>query len=351
MEKRICKNSGFELSVLGLGCWTFGGESDDYWGSQDQKDVDGVIRAALDAGINYFDTAELYNAGRSEISLGRAIKGISRDQLVIGSKVSPSNCYPDTLVKHCEDSLRRLDTDYLDLYMVHWPIHSFSMKFFTSDQAVIENPPQTAEAFQTLQKLKDQGKIRHIGVSNYGKNKLAEIPEDIVVTADQLPYSLLSRAIEFEAMEVCSSNGTGIIAYMSLMQGILTGKYASVDEIPHLRMRTRHFNSSRSPQSRHGEPGFESETLTALEDISRISNEAGIPMHTLALKWVISNPAITCTLVGARNEQQVLDNVRQLDSELPADVASELEKVTRDLKDKMGNHIDLFESAENDRTN
>jgi aryl-alcohol dehydrogenase-like predicted oxidoreductase len=234
--------------------------------------------------------------------------------------------------------------------MVHWPIHPYAVKFFTSDESVIQNPPGTAEAFYALEKLKKQGKIGHIGVSNYGLKRLQEIPGDILIAANQLPYSLLSRAIEIEIRDVCMGKGIGIIAYMALMQGILTGKYKSIEEIPNLRRRTRHFASSRTPECRHGEPGFEEQTSHALDGIRRVSEQSGIPMNVLAIRWALTDPAITCTLIGARNQDQVEDNVHLTDP-LPADIIDELNDVTRPLKEKLGNHIDLFESAENDRTN
>ena len=134
--------------MLGTGCWAFGGG--DYWGTQDQKDVTSVVHASVDLGINYFDTAEAYNEGRSEVSLSNAIIGIARDKLVIGTKVSPSNCYKNSLIEHCESSLNRLRTDYIDLYMIHWPIHPHSIRHFTHDQKVIESPPSIEQAIEAL---------------------------------------------------------------------------------------------------------------------------------------------------------------------------------------------------------
>ncbi len=167
MEKRVCKNSGLELSVMGAGCWAFGGG--EYWGSQSQKDVNDVVHASADRGINYFDTAEAYNDGRSESSLGVAIKGIPRDRLIIGTKVSPSNCYKETLIKHCEASLKRLKTDYIDLYMVHWPLHAHSIRHFTNDIRIIEHPPEIVDVLEAFQILLQQGKIRYCGVSNFSR--------------------------------------------------------------------------------------------------------------------------------------------------------------------------------------
>lgn len=355
MERRICRNGELELSVLGLGCWAFGGG--DYWGRQDQSDVDRVVRTAFDAGINYFDTAEVYNEGRSESSLGKAIRGLPRDQLLIGTKVSPSNCYPGTLVKHCEDSLRRLGTDHIDLYMVHWPIHSHAVKYFTRNEGVVQNPPDTELAFQTLQDLKKQGKIGHIGVSNYGKPRLAEVPGEVKLTANQLPYSLLTRAVEIEMVDHCRDEGIGIIAYMALMQGILTGKYPSIGDIPEMRKRTRHFNAERNPSSRHGEEGCEEETMQVLAGMRKISDESGISMQMLAIRWILANPDITCTLVGARSREQLEQNLSLSEGSqagegyLPSGILEELNSISLPVKERLGNHLDYFEGAVNDRTN
>ena len=348
MEKRVCKTSGLELSAIGLGAWPFGGG--DYWGDVAQSDADRAIRVAMDAGITYFDSAELYNGGRSESSLGKAIKGIPRDRVVIGTKVSPSNCYAGTLEEHCEASLKRLDIDYIDLYMVHWPLHSHALSFFTDREDLIAHPPDTAEAFFALEKLRKQGKIRHIGVSNFGVDSLEELPEGIHVAVNQVAYSLLARAPEFELQEYSRKKGMGIIAYMALHQGLLTGKFATLEEVPPIRMRTRHFAPHRSPGNRHGEPGCEPETLALLEGMRRLSEDSGLPMQRLALQWIMANPDITCTMIGVRSGEQVLDNLRGMEDRLPDDVYGELTRLSDPVKKHIGNHLDLFESAKNDRS-
>ncbi len=348
MEKRICKNSGLELSVLGLGCWSFGGGS--YWGDRDQKDVEEIVKASFDLGINYFDTAEVYNEGRSEISLGQAIQGIPRDKIVIGSKVSPSNCYPEVLVQHCEDSLKRLQTDYLDLYMIHWPIHPHSLHHYTDDEQIINNPPSMAETYETLMKLKQQGKIRHFGVSNFGSPRLDELPDLNKVAINQLPYNLLCRAVEYDVLDTCARNGIGVVGYMGLMQGILTGKFPDFDSIPPKRRRTRHFHHKRTEECRHGEEGCEAETSQALQDIRNICEETGYSMTEISIKWVIANPLITCTLVGASSIGQLEENVKAVEEPLPQDIVEALNKATQPVKEALGNHIDIFEGARNDRT-
>lgn len=347
MEKRVCKNSGLDLSVLGTGCWAFGGG--EYWGNQNQKDANEVVHASVDLSINYFDTAEAYNKGRSESSLGDAIKGIPRDRLLIGTKVSPSNCYKETLIEHCEKSLKRLQTDYIDIYMIHWPVHPHSIRHFTKDNRIIENPPEIHEAVESLKVLKQQGKIRHFGVSNFSSNRLKQLPID-EVAVNELPYNLLCRAIEYDTISLCEEKGIGVIGYMALLQGILADIYPSFHDIPVWQRRTRHFNCKSTKECRHGEGGAEEETNNALKDIRRISKESGFSMSEIAIKWILENPAITCTLVGSRSVRELEENVKAVYSPLNKEIKSELDLITLPLMKKLGNHFDYYESAENDRT-
>jgi myo-inositol catabolism protein IolS len=347
MEKRACKNSDLEFSVLGTGCWAFGGG--EYWGNQNQNDVDYVVHESVNMGINYFDTAEVYNEGRSESSLGEAIIGIPRDKLLIGTKVSPSNCYKETLIAHCEASIKRLKTDYIDLYMLHWPIHPHSIRHFTEDIHIIDNPPEISEALDALQILKQQGKIRSFGVSNFSFNQLKKLPvEEIAV--DELPYNLLCRAVEYDTLPFCKENEIGVIGYMALLQGILADIYPSLEEIPVWQRRTRHFNSKWIKECRHGEEGAEAETNTVLKDLRRISKESGFSMAEIAIKWILENPAITCTLVGSRNINELKANVKAVNVPLSKETKTELDRVTLPVMEKLGNHFDYYESAENDRT-
>ena len=311
MELRPCGTTGLRLSVLGIGCWEFGGS--DYWGPQSQAEADAVVRRALDLGVNYFDVAESYNDGRSEECLGRAIKGLGRDRLAIGTKVSPANTAPATLVEHCEASLRRLGTDYIDLYMIHWPI--------TPRNVPPGAPvPAAADAFAALRRLREQGKVRHVGVSNFGVVAMAEaLGLGVAPAANQLCYSLLSRAIEFEVLPFCRAHGVGVIAYLALMQGLLTGKYRTLDEVPPLHRRTRHFDGRQSGTlCRHGEPGAEAEVNAALAAIREIGRESGLSMSDLAIKWAIAQPGMACVLAGCRTPQRVEENARATAAPLAA---------------------------------
>ena len=349
MEYRNCGRSGLRLSALGLGCWSFGGG--DYWGDCDQAAADAVVRRAVELGIAYFDAAEAYNAGRSEESLGKALWGIPRDRVVIGTKVSPSNCYASTLPQHCEASLRRLGLDHIDLYMIHWPIHPHSIRHFTNDETVIRNPPTVREAFAALAKLREQGKIRYIGVSNFAEARLEEalgLCPDIAV--NQLPYSLLTRAIEHGTLPLCRARGIGVIGYMTLLQGLLADLYPTLDCVPPYQARTRHFASTRSELIRHGEAGAEPETAAALAGIRRIATEAGMTVPELATKWALAGQGIACCLIGARTVSKLEANARAAARPLPPDVMHQLDIVTRPVLDKLGASFDYYESSESNRT-
>ncbi len=332
--------------MLGLGCWSFGGGS--YWGQVAQADVNEVVRCAIDHGCNFFDTAEAYNDGASETALGQAVAGIARDRILIATKVSPHHAAPEKLIEHCEASLRRLQVNYIDLYMVHWPISAHSIRHFTSEPLPI---PSVTEAFGALRDLQAKGKIRHIGVANFGVQKLNEAlgtGADIVV--NQLPYSLLTRAIELEILPWCRDRGIGVVGYMALMQGVLAGRYATLDEIPAPQRRTRHFNCRRNAQCRHGLPGAEAEMVAALNAIRRIAQRHGLSMASISLKWAIAGKGITSSLCGSSDAANLRRNIQTASEALPDEVIEELNRVTRPLLEKLGSSFDYYENEANDRT-
>jgi myo-inositol catabolism protein IolS len=347
VETRPCGTSGLRLPAVGLGCWAFGGG--EYWGPQNQDDVDEVVHAALDLGITYFDSAEAYNAGASERSLGRALAG-RRSRALIGTKVNPSHAAPAVLRAHCEASLQRLGTEWIDLYMVHWPLNASAIRHFTSDAVLIAHPPDLGEALAVLEALKREGKIRHWGVSNFGVRQLREVAAlGFHPTADELAYNLLMRGIEAEVLPHCRERGIGVLGYSALMQGLLSGKFTSIDELPPARTRTRHFASSR-PGSRHGGPGVERQVLAAVQGISTIAAELGVPMGDLAIAWAVANPAVTCTIVGCRNRRQLEENVRALSIALTPAVKARLDRVTDEVLVALGPHIDYYQSVEDSRS-
>lgn len=346
IPSRACGKHALKLPILGLGCWAFGGG--EYWGAQSQEDVNEVVRFAVEHGCNYFDTAEAYNEGASETSLGLALQGVPRDQVLIGTKISPSNTQPDKLKQHCEASLKRLRTDYVDLYMVHWPITPHAIRHFTREPMII---PQVRDAFETLMELKQAGRIRYIGVSNFGAAKLDEaLATGAEIAVNQLPYSMLTRAIELEILPKCRAMGIGVLGYMALQQGILTDAYATLDDVPILRLRTRHFDSRRTTHTRHGLPGAETETNAALASIREIARRHGTTTREVALKWAMAGPGITCSLCGARNLGQMRENLKAAQEPLAPEIVEEFNAATQPLLEKLGPSFDYWENSANDRT-
>ena len=191
MQYRRLGRSDLNVSAVSMGCWAIAGGST--WGPQDESEALGAIQGALDAGINFFDTAEGYGSGYSEELLGRALAG-RRDEAVIATKVSRAHLKPETVKESCEASLRRLKTDVIDLYIVHWPSREVPME----------------ETWRTMEDLQKEGKVRVLGVSNFATADLTELLEVGRPEADQLPYSLLWRAIEHEVVPVCVAHDISI---------------------------------------------------------------------------------------------------------------------------------------------
>ena len=344
MQMNQIGGNSLAVSRIGIGCWAFGGGA--YWGQQSQRDVERVVRAALDSGVNFFDTARMYNDGESEKALGTALTGV-RHQAVVCSKVSPAKAYAAALRSECEQSLRNLGTDYLDLYMLHWPINPAGIRHFTDDEAVIAHPPTAEEAFATLAALQKEGKIREIGLSNHGltqmEQALALCPG---VAANELPYSLISRAIEAEILPFCRRQRVGVIASMTLAQGVLAGIYAKPEDVRPHQAHSRHFAQERGQgTSRHYENGAEEEVFATVDVLRALSAELGVTAAQLALAWVLQNQDICCALVGSRNEAQLRDNLAAAALVLPPDAVAQLDAVSQKVWDKLGNNPDYYENT------
>lgn len=349
MKFRKCGRDGLELPVLGLGCWQLGGG--DYWGYHEQETEERVIRTALDLGINYFDTAEAYNEGRSEQALGRILKEVPRDQFKVGTKLSPANAFPDQIKQHCEASLQRLNMDYVDLYFLHWPLTPSALRYTISDEEKIQHPPETEEVLYLLDELRQEGKIRHIAVSNFGIQNLKEVEHlPVSVAVNQVAYNMVSRAIEYDVLPYCREHDIGIMAYMVLLQGLLAGKYHSLGEVPPPYRRTRHFSMDSSELARHGEAGAERAMETALSQLRQLCDEAGMRMADLAVQWTIADPGITCALVGSVDDKHLAANARAAETPLDPSLVEQVKRITQPVMERLGPSLDLWEGAEHDRT-
>ena len=322
MQQRTLGDSEIAVSAIGFGAWQMADPK--YWGEDDAADADATLRTALDAGITLFDTAEFYGDGLSEQMLGKAL-GKRRSEVVIASKIWPTNCLsPDTIRERCERSLEMLGTDYIDLYQVHWPTEA-------PDEMV----------FSALRALKEEGKVREIGISNFGPTQIEAWCREGAAVSNQLAYNLLFRAIEFDIVPACQKHAMGILAYVPVMQGLLAGRYESVDDIPPTRRRTRHFSSAREG-TRHGEPGAEDLLFESIARIREIADDLGEPMAAVALAWAMRQPSITSALIGARKPEQLTENLRAADIALDDDTLARLDAATTDLKDALGPNADMW---------
>ena len=199
-----------------------------------------------------------------------------------------------------------------------------------------------SDLYPRLDDLRRQGKIRVIGVSNFGPDFLTDALAAGAVASNQLPYSLLWRAIEFAIQPMCAKNNVGILCYSPLCQGLLTGKFASADAVPETRARTRLFSSKR-PHSRHGEGGCETETFEALAEIGRICKAIHLPMGRVALAWLLAQEAVVSVVAGARTAAQAFDNANAADLKLPPDVLAKLSAATDKVKRAMGSNADFWQ--------
>ena len=328
MEYLKLQNADFEIPKLSLGTWAFSGAK--IWGANEEKDSIDTIHAALDAGITLLDTAEKYGDGKSEEVLGKAVKD-RRDKAIVATKVYSDCLHYDDVIAHCEASLKRLDTDYIDLYQIHWP-----------------NPeiPQE-ETFRAFEKLKQDGKVRSAGVCNYAQKGLEEIKDYGAVT-NQLPYSLIWRLVEKGIVQKSKENGIAVWAYSPLAQGLLTGKFRSIDDVPMGRRETR-FYSGKWQQGRHNDVGFEKEIFAFLDVFADLCTETGYPMATLALAFLKNADGVGSILMGARNVGQLEQNLNAFNTDVPDDVIRQITDLSEGLKAAMGDNADLWENRNGGR--
>jgi aryl-alcohol dehydrogenase-like predicted oxidoreductase len=279
------------------------------WGGNDDGEAVEAIRAAFNVGVTSIDTAPVYGQGHSELIVGKAIKGIERDKVQILTKYglrwdttkgkfyfsskdnsgNEINLYkyagPEGIVKECEESLKRLGTDYIDLYQIHWP----------------DDSTPVHDTMEAVQKLIESGKVRFAGVCNYDANQLREADKYINLVSDQVPYNMVRRKIEQEVVPYCVETKKSILAYSPLERGLLTGKMRpgqKFDEGDH----------------RAGVPLFTPENIkrvnNLLETIKPLADEKNATLNQLVLRWTLERPGINVVLVGARNAVQAISNAQ-----------------------------------------
>ena len=309
-------------SKMWLGCWSFGGG--EVWGNQSLEDSQEVVRTALANGVVIFDTAELYNEGRSEECLGNCLRGI-RNKAIVATKAGPGNLSKSTLPRACERSLKRLRTDHLDLYQIHWPDRSIPL----------------AETFGALERLRAEGKILQYGVCNFGVQDISAIGEIYKPLTNQVAYNLLFRAVEFGITNSCEASGLTLIAYSPLAQGLLTGKYRNADEVPQSLSRTRLFSCERK-EAIHEEDGAEFEIFSALREIQALAETVGLSMEALAMQWLLQKMKVGGVVVGARNSRQIMLNLQAARASVDGGVLESLTSITDPIKGKLGANADMW---------
>jgi aryl-alcohol dehydrogenase-like predicted oxidoreductase len=288
----------------------------------------GTVDAALDAGINFFDNAPMYGDGEAERRLGEALRSGKRDRAIIGTKISSDTLSAAEVARESEASLRRLQTDYIDLYQIHWP-----RRVVPLDQTL-----------RAMERLVESGKVRAIGVCNFGPLDLADALEKHRVETNQLAYSLLARGVEFELQPMCVTQDISLLCYSPLAQGLLTGRYQTADDVPAERARTRHFAGTR-PQARHGQAGCEAETFEAIRAIREICDEQALSMADVSLAWLLHQPAVAAVLAGASRAEQVMQNVSAASIRLNPETIEKLRVVTASVKEALGPNCDMWQAV------
>lgn len=305
MQTRRLGDSDLDLTPLGFGAWAIGGGDWAFgWGAQDDRDSIAAIREALDLGVNWIDTAPVYGLGRSEEVVGKALAGLSRRPLVftkcgrvwdehreIGKRLQA-----DSIRSECEASLRRLNVDRIDLLQIHWP----------------EPDEDVEEGWAECARLKEEGKVRWIGVSNFSVAQLERARRIAPVTSLQPPYSLLRRDIEAEILPWCAAHGVGVLAYSPLASGLLTGAWT---QARHAVLADDDWRKAKNPLFQ--EPRF-SRNLKVVELLRGIAAAHGVAPGAVALAWVLANPAVTAAIVGARKPGQFADHVAAATLQLTA---------------------------------
>ena len=314
METRKLGNSDIKITPVGFGAWALGGGGWEFsWGSQDDADSIAAIHRALELGVNWIDTAAVYGLGHSEEIVARALKEWRGPRPYVFTKCILrwndkgkiwKEFTPESVRRECEDSLRRLQADTIDLHQMHWPPD--------------EGKPGLEEAWQTLAALKAEGKIRWIGVSNFNAAQIQRAEKIAPVTSLQPPYSIIRRQIEAETLPYCEKQGIGVISYAPMASGLLTGAMTRerAAALPADDFR------SRNPEFR--EPRL-SKNLQLVERLRQVGARHGCAPGEVAIAWTLRHPAITGSIVGARNAKQSEGVMRAGELKLTSEEIVEIE--------------------------
>ena len=315
MEKKKLGNTDLEFTRIGLGTWALGGGDWKFgWGPQDEKDSVQSVVTAIESGINWIDTAAVYGGGVSETMVGRALKEIGaanrpyvatkRGRVMRDGSTIDKVLKRDSVIAECEASLKRLDIDCIDLYQLHWP----------------EPDEDIEEGWSALVTLKEQGKVREIGVSNHNVAQLKRLQAIHPVASLQPPYSLIVPEVEKEILPYCGQQDIGVICYSPMYKGLLTGKFtteraAALSDSDH-RSRDPHFQP----------PNIEAH-LGLVECLAPLAKKHGRTLAELAIAWVLHRPEMTAAIVGARRPDQIAQTVSAADWKLSDEDITTIEQL------------------------
>jgi aryl-alcohol dehydrogenase-like predicted oxidoreductase len=302
--------SGLEVSPIAFGTWQLSAA----WGGFDEAEATAAIRFARERGVNFFDTAQAYGFGESERALGRALRDDldhRRDEVVIatkggvridenGARVRDSS--PVWLREGVDRSLEALGVDHIDLYQVHWP----------------DSQTPFAETGEALQQMVDEGKLRHVGVSNFGPAQIDELSRTRPVETLQPPYAMLRREIETDILPYCAEHDLGVLVYGPLAHGLLTGTMSADHQFAEGDWRV-------------GLPEFRGEDLArnvaVVAELKRFAEERGHTVSQLAIAWTLANPAVHVSIVGSRSQKHVEESLGGVDIELSPDDLAEIDRI------------------------
>jgi myo-inositol catabolism protein IolS len=310
MQTRQLGTTTIQVTPILMGTWQAGKRR---WVGIEDNDSIAAIRAAVESGITTIDTAEIYGEGHSEQIVAAAVSDL-RDQLVYVTKVFPTHLQHDQVITACENSLKNLQTDYIDLYFIHWPAGAFDSKVVPIE-----------ETMTALAKLKEQGKIRAIGVSNFSQAQLVEAAQYGRIDGLQIPYSLFWRYVEQEAQPYCIEQQITILAYSPLAQGLLTGKFGPQHQFDSEdnRVENKLFLGDNYKRAQ-----------TALEQLRPIAERKKITLAQLALAWVMAQPQMVA-IAGARNAAQAKDNAQAAQVVLSESEHIEIDAIGRGVTDHL----------------
>jgi aryl-alcohol dehydrogenase-like predicted oxidoreductase len=320
MRTRRLGNTDLELTVVGLGTWAMGGPWEYGWGPQDENEAVAAILKAIDLGINWIDTAAIYGCGHSEELLGMALKKTkikpiiaTKCSLLWNDKKEKVSCLKaDSIRKECEDSLKRLGIDTIDLYQMHWP----------------EPEKDIEEGWEEMARLQKQGKVRYIGVSNFNASQLDRIRKIAPVASLQPPYNMNNRGVEKDLLGYCAKNHLGVVTYSPMQRGLLTGKFSKK------YLATLAPDDHRLKSGDYQEPEF-SATLALVDKLRPIAERNKRTLAQLAIAWVLRRPEVTSAIVGARKPSQIAETAPAADWILTKNDIAEIEKLLAERENKL----------------